>query len=280
MTFSKTSFSGHEKFECKTSWLPLAYRNVDIMNGKIEAAMSLAGIGSNKVKSLRQWGNKFTLFSGTTFTDEANLIFSKDPYLEKLDSLWILHSYLTQNVEKATLYYLFFNHFFLSTFTRESLLHKIEKWCLDHKINMSTNTLDSDVTVLSKMYLGNDEKNLFSSSVFHDLNILHQVDNELIVNVKNPAALSDEAFLYIFLYFTRDHRGKTLSVKDLQYGQKSLQYTLCLTEEKLLEKLEKLGDLTSNQIIYQEAAGIKQIYINQKPTLREALAAVYKEHAA
>lgn len=275
MKFNKTSFSGHEKFECKASWFPLSYREIAIMNGNIEEAMSLAGIGSNKVKSLRQWAQKFTLFHGTVFTDAANLIFSRDPYLEKLDSLWILHTYLTQNIEKATLYYLFFNQFFLSSFTRESLLHKVEKWCTDHAIKMSPNTLESDVTVLSKMYLRNDEKNQFSASIFNDLNILHQVDNEYIVNIKNPANLSDEAFLYILLYFIRDHKENTLSVKDLQYGETSLQYTLCLSEERLLEKLEKLGTQTNNRIVYQEAAGIKQIYIDHKPTLQEALSKVY-----
>lgn len=275
----KTSFSGHEKFECKTSWLPLAYRNIDVIRGDIEHAMALTGIGSNKVKSLRQWIHKFSLLEDSAFSEETKIIFSEDPYLEKLDSLWILHTYLTQNFERATLYYLFFNQFFLTSFTRESLLHKVEKWCDDKEINMSSNTLDSDVTVLTKMYLKNDDKEQFSASIFHDLNILHRVDNDYVVNVKNPAMITDEAFLYIFLYFIRDHQGDTISVKDLQFGQNSLQHTLCLTEEKFLEKLERLSGLTSNQIAYQEAAGIKQIYINQMPSSYETLSKVYEKGA-
>lgn len=280
MIFNKTSFSGHEKFECKASWLPLAYQNVDVLRGDIETAMTLTGIGSNKVKSLRQWMNKFALLEDTTLTQVAKLIFSHDPYLEKLDSLWILHTQLTQNYEKATLYYLFFNQFFLSSFTKDSLLHKIQNWCDEHKINMSSNTLENDITVLTKMYLTNDEKDQFSASIFHDLNILNKIDNEYIVNLKNPAALSDEAFLSIFVYFIRHHEGNTISVKDLQYGQNSLQQTLCLTEEKLLEKLDKLSRLTNNQISYQEAAGIKQIYIAKKPKLIDVLTKVYEKGVA
>lgn len=280
MTFNKTSFSGHEKFECKASWLPLAYQNVDVLRGDIEIAMTLTGIGSNKVKSLRQWMNKFALLEDTTLTKAAKLIFSHDPYLEKLDSLWILHTQLTQNYEKATLYYLFFNQFFLSSFTKDSLLHKIQNWCDEHKINMSSNTLENDITVLTKMYLTNDEKDQFSASIFHDLNILNKIDNEYIVNLKNPAALSDEAFLSIFVYFIRNHEGNTISVKDLQYGQNSLQQTLCLTEEKLLEKLDRLSRLTNNQISYQEAAGIKQIYIDKKPIWIDVLTKVYGKGVA
>jgi len=280
MNFKKTSFSGHEKFECKASWLPLAYQNIDIIRGDIETAIALTGIGSNKVKSLRQWINKFALLEDTELTEAAKLIFSKDPYLEKLDSLWILHAHLTQNHEKATLYYLFFNQFFLSSFTKDSLLHKVQQWCDDHNIKMSSNTLESDIAVLTKMYLKNDEKNQFSASIFHDLNILHKIDNEFVVNLKNPAALSDEAFLYIFFYFIRNHKENTISIKDLQYGQNSLQQTLCLTEERLLEKLDKLSRLTNNQIAYQEAAGIKQIYIVEKPKEIDVLTKVYEKGAA
>lgn len=280
MNFKKISFSGHEKFECKASWLPLAYRNIDVIQGDIETAMTLTGIGSNKVKSLRQWMNKFALLKDTVLTETAKLVFSKDPYLEKLDTLWILHAHLTQNHEKATLYYLLFNQFFLSSFTKDSLLHRVQQWCNDYNIKMSPNTLESDIAVLTKMYLKNDEKDQFSASIFYDLNILHKVDNEFVVNIKNPAAISDEAFLYIFFYFIRNHEGNTISVKDLQYGQNSLQQTLCLTEEKLLEKLEKLSRLTNNQIAYQEAAGIKQIYIVKKPKEIDVLRKIYEKGAA
>ncbi len=280
MIFNKISFSGHEKFDCKASWLCLAYRDVNVIQGHIETAIELTGIGSNKVKSLRQWVHKLGLFDGGKFNELAVLIFSQDPYLEKVDSLWILHTFLTQNIEKATLYHLFFNQFFFTTFTKDSLQLKLEKWCSEHQIRMSVTTLESDITILTKMYLKNNDKDQFSASLFHDLNILHKVDNEYIVNLKNPALLSDKAFLFIFCYFIRYHKGSTISVKDLQFGQNSLQNTLCLTEEKLLEKLTKLSVLTDNQIVYQEAAGIKQIYIHHLPTLQEALANVYGKEVA
>lgn len=272
----KTSFSGHEKFECKASWLPLASKDINAIFGDIETSISLTGIGSNKVKSLRQWMHKFSLLDENKFTHDANTIFSHDPYLEKVDSLWILHTYLSQNFEKATLYFLFFNQFFMSNFTKESLLYKLQSWCENKDIKMSENTLESDVNVLIKMYLKNDENNGFSNSIFNDLNIIHKVEHEYIVNVKNPAPLSDEAFLYLFLYSIRDCTGNTISVKDLQFGQTSLQYMLCLTEERLLDKLERLSTLTNNQISYQEAAGIKQIYISNKPDIQAALIDVYK----
>lgn len=277
MIFNKTSFSGHEKFDCKQSWLPLAYQNIKAVYDDIETAIAITGLGSNKIKSLKQWISKFALIDDKDFSNNAEIIFSNDPYLERLESLWILHTYITQNFEKATLYSLFFNEFFMPTFTKESLFDRTQKWCENNNINISENTLDSDVSVLIKMYLKNDAKDEFSSSLFSDLNLLHKVDNdEYVFNVKSSAELTDIAFFYIFLYFIRDHEGMTISVKDLQYGKTSLQYTLGLTEEKLLEKLEKLNSLSSGDIVYQEAAGIKQIYLNKRQDLKDALVNVYK----
>ncbi len=273
----KTSFSGHEKFDCKMSWLPLAYKNIEAIHNDVETAIEITGLGSNKIKSLKQWMSKLTLLGDKGFSKNAEIIFSHDPYLEKPESLWILHTYLTQNYEKATLYYLFFNTFFMPTFTKESLLERTQKWCEQNIKKMSPNTLISDITVLINMYVKNSTKNEFSSGLFSDLNLLHRVDKEYVFNVKNPTQLSDTAFLYIFLYFIRNHEEITISVKDLQFGETSLQYTLGLTEEKLLEKLERLNDLTNGEIVYQEAAGIKQIYLNSRQELDEALSNVYQE---
>ena len=268
----KTTFSGHEKFDCKMSWLPLANKNIKAVYDDLEIAISITGLGSNKIKALRQWMIKLTLSTGNEFNQNAQTIFSMDPYLERTESLWILHTYITQNFERATLYYLFFNEFFMSTFTKESLLERTKEWCEKQNIKMSENTLESDITVLIKMYL-KDEK---SNSLFSDLHLLSKVDNELVFNVKNPAELTDTAFLYIFLYFIRNSNDKTISVKDLQFGKTSLQHTLGLTEEKLLEKLERLTEVSQGAIVYQEAAGIKQIYIHTKQELDDVLVNVYK----
>lgn len=275
----KTSFSGHEKFDCKASWLPLAYQDIHAVYNNTESAIAITGLGSNKVKSLKQWISKFTLRDNDKFSKQADIIFSNDPYLERIESLWILHTYISQNYEKATLYNLFFNEFFIPNFTKESLLERTKDWCENNNLKMSPNTLESDVTVLIKMYLKNNTESEFSSSLFSDLNLLHKVDNEYVFNVKNPAELTDATFFYIFLYFIRENKEKTISVKDLQYGKVSLQYTLGLTEEKLLEKLEKLSALSNGEIVYQEAAGIKQIYLNNEQDLIKALENVYAQES-
>jgi len=271
----KTSFSGHEKFECKISWLPLAYKDIQAIYNDIESSIAITGLGSNKVKSLKQWLNKLTLLEDNTFSEQAEILFSNDPYLENSDSLWILHTYLSQNLNKATLYSLFFNEFFIFNFSKEALLDKTKQWCENNNIKISANTLESDVSVLIKMYLKSNTRKEFSNGLFCELNLLHKVNNEYVFNIKNPAELSDTAFFYIFLYFIRGYKETTISVKDLQIGNTSLRQTLALTEEKLLEKLEKLEQLSEGDITYREAAGIKEIYLQNRPNLNDVLKRVY-----
>jgi len=279
----KTSFSGHEKFDCKISWLPLAYKDIHAFYTNIETSIAITGLGSNKIKSLKQWLNKFSLLDSEKsgeheFTESAQVIFSKDPYLEKLESLWLLHLYISQNIDKATLYFLFFNEFFATSFTKESLLDRTLKWCEDNNIRISQNTLESDINVLIKMYLKHDTAKEFSSGLFCELNLLRKVDNNYIFNIKNPAELSSSVFYYAFLFFIREYKSDTISVRDLQVGKSSLQHTLGLTEEKFLENLENLNSLSNGKIIYQEAAGIKEVYLRSRPALNDALTLIYNTH--
>ncbi|MFW6015256.1 MAG: DUF4007 family protein, partial [bacterium] len=174
-----------------------------------------------------------------------------------------LHSYLTQNHEKATLYYLFFNHFSMYSFTKESLLKELIKWCNENSINNSKNTLESDVNVFLQMY-SRDETSAYSDALLTELNLFIKNDKEYFINLKNHADISEQAFLYIFLYFIKDYSTQAISFKDLITGKTNLLKTLCLTEEKLLEYIEKLSYLTKNRIEYKEAAGIKQILVNYK----------------
>ena len=90
----KTSFSGHEKFDCKISWLPLAYKDIQAIYDDIETSIAITGLGSNKIKSLRQWINKLTLLEDNAFSENAAIIFSNDPYLEKTESILIFNNYI------------------------------------------------------------------------------------------------------------------------------------------------------------------------------------------
>lgn len=95
-------FSGHESFTCRYAWLPktcnaLAESPSALAND--EEAMVNLGVGKNMVNSIRFWievmgvatyNRQQRTFELTTF---GRRVFSEgfDPYLEDIQTLWLLH---------------------------------------------------------------------------------------------------------------------------------------------------------------------------------------------
>lgn len=102
------SYSGHETFSLRISWLPKAV--AAISNGQNpfsdpRKGMEILGIGKNMVQSLAFWVQatgvvKKSETLGLTTTPFGEIIFNrengKDPYLENTQTLWLLHWNLCQ----------------------------------------------------------------------------------------------------------------------------------------------------------------------------------------
>lgn len=96
-------FSGHESFVCRYGWLPKIFKAVSADKNILrdeETAMNTLGIGRNMVKSLQFWAEA----TGVLKADDDGghepgpvgvKLFGRkaawDPYLESLESLWLIH---------------------------------------------------------------------------------------------------------------------------------------------------------------------------------------------
>ena len=105
----KMRLQGHEKFALRDGWLNkglfLINENPLVFQGK--EGPDLFGIGNNMVKSLRYWLKAFNLIkensnSGASLTELGEIILEKDPYIEDVFTLWILHSQIAKNISEAT----------------------------------------------------------------------------------------------------------------------------------------------------------------------------------
>ncbi len=176
---TKYSFSGHDSFYCKQLWLKKGYDF--IKKGKKfqdpESVIEL-GVGKNMVSSIRHWMKVFGLIDESDIaTDFAKYIFEdngKDPYLEDLGTLWLLHYFLIKT-NRATLYNLFFTEFrFLRyEFTKEQLLEYIVKKF--EKDSVNKNTVETDILILFRNYFASKNRNEIeetNSSLFQELNLL------------------------------------------------------------------------------------------------------------
>ncbi|MBI4524602.1 MAG: DUF4007 family protein [Deltaproteobacteria bacterium] len=103
-------FSGHETFPCRYAWLPKAVQTVsenpDILTpAKEDDAMVKLGVGKNMVRSIRFWAEAADIIANTkaghALTDFGRDLLWEDkgldPYLEDIQTLWLIHWKLATN---------------------------------------------------------------------------------------------------------------------------------------------------------------------------------------
>src|SRR5690606_30453233 len=112
----KPTFGGHETFPCRYFWLKKGF---DFQNKggsfSSDSALIDLGVGKNMVNSIKFWLKSFGFNSEENkyilqniFKDENENGF--DPFLEDINTLWLLHFLLTK-VEESSIYSYFFNEF-------------------------------------------------------------------------------------------------------------------------------------------------------------------------
>ncbi len=275
----KTSFSGHDKFDCKIDWIIKGLEAFDNDNtilqlSNVEKGIQTLGLGINMIKSLNYWMKTLELIEKDHLTDLGRIIFQKDPFLENDNTLWLLHWNLVKNINKSTLYYLFFNKIYQYRFTKNSISNEVNKWLETNQIKLSQNSLNSDIDVFLRMY-ANDLENEKSMSLFTDLNSITKTKENYILNIKSSSKITDEVFIYILNDYIqlkkKDKVGETISIDDIQRGDLSIQKSLLLSENGLFSKINKLSTITNNKLEYSEASGMRQIYIKEQLNSTELL---------
>lgn len=277
---NKVSFSGHDKFDCKIDWivkgLEAFNENHNIFEpSELENSITRLGLGVNMIKSLKHWMKNLELIDEKSLTYFGKTIFEYDPYIENIDVLWILHWNLVKNKEKSTLYHRFFNRLYLFRFSKEELLNDIDEWLRENDINLSLNTIKSDIDVFLRMY-NNSKENSFG--LFKDLNILSDNKGIYSLNTNSTAMINDKVFLYILIDYlnTFKYENSSVSIDDLQKGEISIQKSLCMNENSFFIKINNLGKMTNGKLSYSEASGIRQIYIHEKLDSKKILDEVLK----
>lgn len=126
----KFHLKGNASFAIREGWLTKGMRNV-VNDPEVflkENAAEILGVGSAMVKSIRYWLQAAGLTSEPragrrkqSLTEIGQLIMDNDPYFEELFSLFIVHYNIVTNLHLAPVWYLLFNCFDASRFTRETM---------------------------------------------------------------------------------------------------------------------------------------------------------------
>lgn len=103
-------FSGHETFACRFTWIPKAVRLIDREPSALandDLAILELGLGKNMVKALRFWLEAFDVAAAQAgawaLLPFGEAIFGPegfDPYLERVETQWLLHWQLSTAVRQ------------------------------------------------------------------------------------------------------------------------------------------------------------------------------------
>ena len=282
----KIRLQGHEKFILREGWLN---KGLNIVPSCPDAFLrkdspDMFGIGSNMVKSLRYWMKALGLISekpqtGAVLTDFGKLVMKYDEYIEKRETLWLVHSYIAKNIAEATAWYMFFNRCDVDGLDKDQIesviLREIKSYSGD--ATFSEKSVGNDIDVLLNMYSKKkddsdpEEKNV---SPFAQLELVKCHDGKYIKNHPNKKSISEYIVLYEIAQIAEGRSN--ISIEEVIFGEKGLSKIYNITPvlaNDMFDKLDALGYLRVDR-----TAGLDMIYFPDTLKLDRIVELIYRNN--
>lgn len=295
----RLSFSGHETFVFRHSWLKKAVDAVraDPAVFTRDSAIVTLGVGKNMVRSIRHWGlatrvlteepkSRGTRLAVTAFGDLIMGVPGFDPYMEDPSTLWLLHWNILKQEQRCTTWHYVFNSFPSTEFTRGTLT----QFVLDEARRagagaLAANSIRRDVEVFLRAYVGSSDmrgtglgEDAFDCPLSELALIEARQGSDLYQLRRSPRpTLSDHAFLYALCDFWNgiSQAQQTLAFSEIAYRKGSPGTVFRLDENSIADRLERLDELTEGKFVYTETAGLRQVYRRADIDLNELLEKYY-----
>lgn len=277
----KYTFSGHESFTCKTLWLKKGFDFVvnDNNFNSPDSVISL-GVGKNMVSSIRYWMKAFGMTQNDELTDIAKYLLDtqsgKDPFIEDLGTLWLLHFMIASKCE-ATLYNLFFTRFQRERkqFDRQQLCNFVKRVMTeDDKLNLyNENTVKKDIGVLLQSYVLPQKSKALDdyNALLIDLDLIRMdADGKgYIFNIEGKRQIPWQMFLYAIIAM----KGKDNTVSYDLLQEVGLMF--CMNDMEVIEMCKIIEAHHINEVRYSDTAGIRQLQFINEISSEEALDEYY-----
>jgi hypothetical protein len=279
----KISFSGHETFVCRQFWLKKGYDFLTQNPADREEPVVSLGVGKNMVTSIRFWLKGFNIIDhGEHPSSLGTFLFNdtdgRDPFLEDLASLWLLHYSILKN-EGVYIFNSVFNEFGKekSEFTKEQLLAFLKRKTVDGGLNLfSDKTYESDVNVFLRTYIRSQDSKADieeeTANLLIDLELISTFHKEQLggkrsqwyrINKTERRDLSKHLFLFAVLD-NYGEQAQSLSFYELLEGYNSPGIVFSLTEHGLDYKLTEIAEHWQDKLSYTQTAGNRVLQLKQQ----------------
>ena len=295
----RRSFSGHETFPFRYAWPKKAveHAHADAYAFGAEDALVRFGVGKNMVSSIRHWGLALGLLENGPATRNRrarplrptalgrSLLLGDegwDPYLEDPGTLWLLHWRLASRPERATTWWWVFNQHPGTVFTRVELVEALTAVAARNSRSRATAALlKRDVDVFIRTYAPSRR----AGAVQDDVLDCPLVQLALIVESRERQtfqlvrgghdSLPVEIFASALAEYLADGNSRTVTLEDLLFAEGAPGRVFCLSEQALLRRLDHLERMTDGGVVFDETAGLKQLYVHRIPNPVDLLRRYY-----
>src|SRR5579859_4348952 len=264
-------FAAHRTYHLREGWIwkglnTVARQDTQTHNVFLSPdAPERFGIGPAMVAAMRFWLQAVGLLNehpsrhrgrAVTLTDFGRLIWQADPYLEQVETIWLLHLHLVKNRRLAPVWFWFFNSYVSARpFDLLTCLDILHRWAIasfpDREITRES--LDKDLACLTRMYDGTKQASSpedGSQSPFARLHLLtyQQMHRERQYRLLPPDfdRLSPFVLLYVLVAKQAEVRRETFHVTllDALYEPGNVGRVVpLLSRTTLLEGLMDLREL-------------------------------------
>lgn len=256
---------GHEKFHLREGWITKGLYGVQ-KDPKVFAGNNgpdQLGVGTNMVKSIRFWMLAMGLITenqknGAVLTTVGNLIATYDAYLEDYFTLWLLHSYIAKNENRAIVWYLFFNRCDISEFTKDEIFGVIKKELIAYAgtDDFPETSLKDDLDVLLNMYSKEkaiDDPEDKNRCPLVALNLIRRDKDSYIRLQPDMRHFQDDILLYELSIALED--SHSVSIEYIAELAGNIYHLTKVTVNNILDRLDNAGYITVNR-----TAGLDEIY--------------------
>ncbi|WP_294362370.1 DUF4007 family protein [uncultured Clostridium sp.] len=280
MSNTKIKIRGHETFYIREGWIRkgiVAVQNDPLIFSNIQNGVDVLGVGSNMVKSIRYWlqaiglteekrGEKGKRYQ--VLTDGfGRFLIEKDPYIEYLGTLYLLHYKLVTNRELATTWSLFFNSIKATEMTKHNMEEALKQLILNinPEYEVSSKLLNDDCNCIIKMYFA--EKNDFKNpednmiSPFSDLGLLKKESirgKEEIIYKTVPDKNKLDKLIVLYVIMDNLKNRKSTTIKNLIEDENNIGRVFNLDKNSINSYIDKLED--DGYLRVNRTAGLNTIY--------------------
>ena len=304
----KPRYSGHETFVCRYAWLPKVISELCKPNGQHlfqdeDDAMVRLGIGKNMVRSAKFWaeaaqiiedridgGHQVTAFGRELLGEEGY-----DTYLERPETLWLLHWKISSHATRPLFHwYQMLNYWHRPEFTEADALSFLERSLPKDKEKTSKRTLADGFRIFVNSYVPSHSKKgeiaednldcplaelglMRIAAVRTDAN--NHRETIYAFNVDAKSTICPELLAYCIHDFwensTKYREENSLSFRAVCSEPGSPGQIFKLPEASVTMLLEDLARATNGAMTFEESRSIQQVWRKKVVTSESLLEAIY-----